>query len=199
MKLYSLFAGAVLATTTFALQAETWKLDADNSTLHFVSVKNDVVAETHRFTELTGELTDGALEISIPVSSLDTAIPIRNERMLEHLFKAAKFEFVTATAQVPAEIYSSTTTSGSLPAIIPMTVFIAGESVELEAVVQVSRIGTDRVVATTSQPILINAQEFKLIEGINKLQEIAGLNAIDHVIPVTFTVQFERERDSDDS
>lgn len=193
MKFYSLIAGAVLAATTATAQADTWTLDTDNSSLHFVSVKNDVVAETHRFTELSGAINDGTLEISIPVSSLDTAIPIRNERMLKHLFQATEFEFATATAQIPTELYASDSANGTFPAIIPLTVFIAGETVELEAVVQVTRIGTDRLLATTSQPLLINAQEFKLIEGINKLQEIAGLKAIDHVVPVTFTVQFERE------
>ncbi|KFZ29948.1 hypothetical protein IDAT_02350 [Pseudidiomarina atlantica] len=194
MKLYTLMSSVLVAAAlAVPAQADDWTLDANSSSLHFVSVKNDVVAETHRFTELQGQLNDGALEISIPVSSIDTAIPIRNERMLKHLFNAAEFELVTATAQVPSELYETDTATGTFPAIIPLTVFIAGETVELEAAVQITKIGPDRVLATTSQPLLINAQQFKLIDGINQLQEIAGLKAIDHVVPVTFSVQFERD------
>ncbi|WP_417689457.1 YceI family protein [Pseudidiomarina sp.] len=183
---------AALVLSTGA-HADDWTLDSERSTLHFVSVKNDNVAEIHRFTELTGEMNDGELKVTIPVASLDTAIPIRNERMLEHLFNADEYATVTATASIPKEIYNLETATGTLPVVVPMKVFIAGEAVEVDAALQVTKLDADHVVATTSQPVLISAKEFGLVKGINKLQEIAGLQAIDHVIPVTFTVQFSRD------
>lgn len=183
---------AALLLTTSAFAAD-WKLDSDRSTLHFVSVKNDTVAEIHRFTELSGEIVDGELKVTIPVASIDTTIPIRNERMLAHLFNADDYAAVTATAKIPSDIYDLETATGTLPVIVPMTVFIAGEAVEVEAALQVTKLDADHVVATTSQPVLINAKAFGLIEGINKLQKIAGLKAIDHVVPVTFSVQFNRD------
>ncbi|WP_258240480.1 YceI family protein [Pseudidiomarina homiensis] len=183
-------AATLLSTSAFAAD---WTLDSERSTLHFVSVKNDTIAEIHRFTKLSGEMNDGELQVTIPVASIDTAIPIRNERMLEHLFNADEYASVTATATIPTEIYDIETATGTLPVVVPMKVFIAGEAVEVDAALQVTKLDADHVVATTSQPVLINASEFKLVAGINKLQEIAGLQAIDHVIPVTFTVQFSRE------
>ena len=39
------------------------------------------------------------------------------------------------------------------------------------------------------QPILLNAAEFGLEGGVAALQEIAGLNAISRVIPVTVALQ----------
>ncbi|MFC0445044.1 YceI family protein [Pseudidiomarina halophila] len=190
----SLMALALNVATSSSVLADEWQLDTDHSSLHFVSVKNDHIAERHRFTQLEGQLIDGALKISIPVSSIDTEIPIRNERMLEHLFEASEFPVVTATAQVPTEVYEHETPTGTLPAVIPLTVFIAGEAVDLEAMVQVTKLSADRMVATTSQPILIRTKEFGLVEGVNKLREIAGLERIDYVVPVTFSVQFDRER-----
>lgn len=184
-------ATAILLSTSAA--AAEWTLDSERSTLHFVSVKNDTVAEIHRFTELSGTMNDGELEVTIPVASIDTSIPIRNERMLNHLFQANEYANVTATAAIPTEIYDLETATGTLPVVVPMTVFIAGEAVEVDAALQVTKLDADHVVATTSQPVLINAAEFGLVKGINKLQEIAGLSAIDHVIPVTFSVQFSRE------
>jgi len=188
-----LTATAAALVLSAGAHADDWTLDSERSTLHFVSVKNDNVAEIHRFTELTGEMNDGELKVTIPVASLDTAIPIRNERMLEHLFNADEYATVTATASIPTEIYNLETATGTLPVVVPMKVFIAGEAVEVDAALQVTKLDADHVVATTSQPVLISAKEFGLVKGINKLQEIAGLQAIDHVIPVTFTVQFSRD------
>lgn len=188
-----LTATAAALVLSAGAHADDWTLDSERSTLHFVSVKNDNVAEIHRFTELTGEMNDGELKVTIPVASLDTAIPIRNERMLEHLFNADEYATVTATASIPTEIYNLETATGTLPVVVPITVFIAGEAVEVDAALQVTKLDADHVVATTSQPVLISAKEFGLVKGINKLQEIAGLQAIDHVIPVTFTVQFSRD------
>ncbi|MGQ4275716.1 YceI family protein [Pseudidiomarina sp. E22-M8] len=188
----SLLGLALNVATSAPVLADDWQLATDHSSLHFVSVKNDHIAETHRFTELKGELIDGELKITIPLSSLDTTIAIRNERMREHLFAASEYPVVTATAQVPTELYESDTASGTLPAVVPLTVFIAGEAVELEAMVQVSKLSSDRMVATTSQPVLINTKQFGLVDGINQLREIAGLQRIDYVVPVTFSVQFDR-------
>lgn len=188
-----LTATAAALVLSAGAHADDWTLDSERSTLHFVSVKNDNVAEIHRFTELTGEMNDGELKVTIPVASLDTAIPIRNERMLEHLFNAEEYANVTATASIPTEIYDLETATGTLPVVVPIKVFIAGEAVEVDAALQVTKLDADHVVATTSQPVLISAKEFGLVKGINKLQEIAGLQAIDHVIPVTFTVQFNRD------
>lgn len=189
--LFTATAAALLVSAS--AYADDWTLDSERSSLHFVSVKNDTIAEIHRFTELSGEMNDGELKVTIPVKSLDTAIPIRNERMLEHLFNADEYATVTATAAIPTEIYDIETATGTLPVVIPMTVFIAGEAVEVDAALQVTKLDADHVVATTSQPILISAKEFGLVEGIDKLREIAGLQAIDYVIPVTFTVQFSRD------
>ncbi|MDN7127189.1 YceI family protein [Pseudidiomarina terrestris] len=183
--------GLAFTLASAPVLAQNWQLDSENSSLHFVSVKNDHVAEVHRFTEINGDLTDGKLTINIPVSSLDTDIAIRNERMHKHLFDSAEYPLVTATAQIPDELYDTSTTLGTLPAVVPLTVFIAGEAVDVDAVVQINKLSSDRIVATTSQPVLISTREFGLVEGVNQLREIAGLDRIDYVVPVTFTVQFD--------
>ncbi|PTB84854.1 YceI family protein, partial [Pseudidiomarina aestuarii] len=79
---------ALLSMGIATAHADTWRINADSSVLNFVSVKNETVAETHRFTDLSGAVTDGKLEVSIPVASIDTQIPIRNERMLKHIFNS---------------------------------------------------------------------------------------------------------------
>ncbi|MBY6062876.1 YceI family protein [Pseudidiomarina sediminum] len=188
-----LLCSTVALMASQAALADTWQLNSENAELYFASVKNDTVEETHRFTSITGTLEDGALSISIPLSSIDTTIPIRNERMLEHLFDASKHPAVTATATLPEALYDTSNAPSTQVATVPLALTIAGETITVEAAVQVTHLNETTLLATTRQPILVNAKAFDLVAGIDKLREIAGLNAIDYVVPVTFSVQFEKE------
>ncbi|WP_417665061.1 YceI family protein [Pseudidiomarina sp.] len=172
--------------------ADTWQLDSDNSELNFVSVKNDHVAEVHRFTELQGEWKNNTVTIEIPVVSLDTQIPIRNERMLEHLFNSNEYPIVSAKATLEDTVLLDMPVGGTMPLSADMMVYIAGDSDTVSAHMQVTRISENRFLATTTQPIIINTSAFSLVSGIDKLREIAGLARIDYAVPVTFSVQFSR-------
>ncbi|WP_417658172.1 YceI family protein [Pseudidiomarina sp.] len=172
--------------------ADTWQLDSDNSELNFVSVKNDHVAEVHRFTELQGEWQNNTVTIEIPVVSLDTQIPIRNERMLEHLFNSNEYPIVSATATIEDTVLLDMPVGETLPLSADMMVYIAGDSDTVSAHMQITRLSEDRFLATTTQPVIIDTQAFGLVSGIDKLREIAGLARIDYSVPVTFSVQFTR-------
>ena len=40
------------------------------------------------------------------------------------------------------------------------------------------------------QPILINANDYGLLKGVEKLKSLAGLNSINIVVPVSFSLQY---------
>jgi len=50
MKIFAL----ALALSSSVATAADWALDNSQSGLHFVSVKNELVAETHQFSQLSG-------------------------------------------------------------------------------------------------------------------------------------------------
>ena len=160
--------------------------------LNFVSVKNDHVDEIHRFTDVQGEWVDGKVSIEIPVTSLDTQIPIRNERMLKHLFNAEDYSIVSAAASLEEKLLTEMPVGETLPLMVDITVFIAGKSETMQSSLQVTRLSTDRFLATTTHPINIDTKAFGLVAGIEQLREIAGLQRIDYNVPVTFSVQFTR-------
>ena len=67
-----------------------WTVAPEQSSLHFMSTKNAQVTEVHAFEALSGSVSDnGKLMIEVPLSSVDTNIPIRNTRMQEKLFNVA--------------------------------------------------------------------------------------------------------------
>ncbi|RUO40900.1 YceI family protein [Pseudidiomarina aestuarii] len=169
--------------------ADTWQIDADSSVLNFVSVKNETVAETHRFTELSGAVTDGNLEVSIPVASIDTQIPIRNERMLKHIFASEEYSTITVTSELDMSSVDAIPAGSTLPLTVDLDVFLAGTTGTVEANLQVTRLDADELLVTTTSPVLISANAFKFSEGVEQLRTIAGLKSIDLVIPVTFSVQ----------
>ena len=94
-----LLASALLACAPIAA-AEHWQVDEAASSLGFVSVKNGVIVEGHRFTSLSGGVVDDTASLSVDLASVDTAIEIRDERMRTMLFEVAEFPM----AQVDLEI-----------------------------------------------------------------------------------------------
>lgn len=180
---------ALLCLGVSSAQADTWTIDTNSSVLNFVSVKNDTVAETHRFTEMSGAVTDGKLEATIPVVSIDTQIPIRNERMLKHLFKSEEYANITVTSDLDMESIDAIPAGATLPLAVSLDVFLAGNTGTVEANLQVTRLDADQLLVTTTSPVLINASAFQFSEGIEQLRTIAGLKSIDMVVPVTFSVQ----------
>ena len=54
---------------------------------------------------------------------------------------------------------------------------------------------TDGTITVTSiTPMIIDADNFGLVAGINKLQEIAGLKSITRTVPVTFSLTFKADQ-----
>jgi len=69
-----------------------WTLDNASSQLSFVTVKAQDVAEVHTFSELSGTVwKDGIASVTVQLASVDTLIPIRDERMREVLSIPACF------------------------------------------------------------------------------------------------------------
>ena len=71
---------------------------------------------------------------------------------------------------------------------VALQIDLHGQTVTKEAQLNVA-VTDQGVSATTAQPILLTAAEFGLEGGVAALQEIAGLNAISRVIPVTVALQ----------
>lgn len=189
-KLSGLLMALTLLLAAGAARAQ-WELDNDKSTVNFVSIKNDKVAEIHSFTSLVGYIgADGKVQLGIDLDSVETLIPIRNERMRELLFDTAKFPAANISAQVDPVILAATADGGVVTADLPITLSLHGIEQTLTAPVVVVREGDNRLRVLTSRPVLVNAVDFGLDSGITALREIAGLKAISVAVPVTLQLVF---------
>lgn len=168
-----------------------WELDSTGSSIHFVSIKNDSTAEVHNFGSLVGYIGDaGNAELTIDLGSVQTMIDIRNERMREMLFETVKFPSATIRAKVDPDVLAVAAEGGVLTAELPITLSLHGQEKALTVPVVIVGEGERRLRVFTAQPVLINAADFGLVDGIAALQKVAGLKSIATAVPVTLQLLF---------
>jgi len=163
-------------------------LDGENSSLSFVSIKKGTAAEAHTIPKLSGSLSsEGDLKVVLDLKSVDTAIPIRDERMNKVLFETETHPDATLTAKIPDDLSADGVKAIETEARLEMH----GVSKKIKVAVTVVRTG-DQLVASSTKPILISAADFKLDGGITKLQELAKLPSIALAVPVSFVLVFKK-------
>ena len=186
-----LLAALVAAAPVFA--SAHWAVNNEASTLSFVTIKADHVAEVHTFDELSGFIEDdGSVEIVIELASVNTLIPIRNERMQAMLFETNLFPRATASAQLDLDSLDAMSAGASEAMTLNFVLSMRGQSQSYSAEVLVTR-GEDAIIATTQKPILVSAESFDLATGVEALREVAGLPSISRAVPVSFTVVFDHD------
>jgi polyisoprenoid-binding protein YceI len=185
---------AFLALVLYApcnVAAAQYELVNAESSINFVSTKNNSVAEIHSFGSLVGFISaEGKVQVGIDLDSVETSIDIRNERMREILFETAKFPTANISAQVDAQTLKAVAEGGHVTADVELTVSLHGMEQTLNTTLVASIEEGDILRVYSPAPILLNVSGFGLESGVEALREIAGLKAISIAIPVTVNLVF---------
>ena len=169
-----------------------WQV-ADNSSIQFVSIKNNTIGEVSHFDMISGTVGDqGAVEVRVALDSVETNIGIRNDRMKKMLFEVGLYPEAVITAQLSPETMAVLGSSSGAAVPVVLQIDLHGQVVSKDVVLTVSATDAGGFSVTTSQPILLSAAEFDLEDGVAALQSVAGLNAISRVIPVTVSLNFTK-------
>lgn len=172
-----------------------WTLVSDQSHLSFVSVKKEHVAETHTFNKLEGSVSNtGKGELIIDLNSVDTKIPIRDERMEESLFETNIYPNAVFQVNIDARQFGELNQMDvGDQRVVPLQgeLGLHGVSHTITADAVVTRAGPNRMHVSSAAPVIVQAEDFNLVAGINKLKEIAGLSSISFSVPVTFNLSFQ--------
>ena len=180
----------VICLTTSVHVLAGWVIDPEGSYVGFASVKNDLIAENHSFTQITGAIEDsGDANIVIALASVETLIPIRNERMQAILFEVAQYPDVTVTANLDLDQFTSLGLGESKTDTILLGVNLHGTDLSKNVLVKVTRSSNNAYEVTSLGPIVIHASQFALSDGLESLRKIAGLQSIDLMVPVTFDLR----------
>ncbi len=176
-----------------ALTQGAWTLDGEASQLSYVSIKAGEIAEVNSFETVSGSVSeDGVAVIEIDLASVDTGVDIRNERMRDVFFVVADNPTATVTAQIDPAAFEALGVGASTMQMLDGTLSLKGIEAPFQAEVTVTRTGADRVLAVSNAPVIVEAGRFELTGGLAELQELANLDSITPVVPVTFSLTFER-------
>lgn len=187
--MYKALSALILSMAIFSTtKAADLSLDNDLSTIDFMSIKKGTVIEPHTFKKLSGTLTEnGKLEIEIDLSSVDTKIEVRDERMKSVLFEVAKY----GSATLVADLDDHSMDEGEIKLIeASATLDLHGVSKEVKIKAMAAKVG-EKLMVTSADPIILNADDFGLATGLDTLQKIAQLPSITHSVPVSFVLVFK--------
>lgn len=170
-----------------------WTLKNDQSQLSFISIKKGDIAEVHRFDRLEGSVDKkGNVKLVIELASVDTAIPIRDERMREMLFDTKVFPRATLSGTVDANQVSKLKVGDMMVNTIQGQLSMHGKSSPVNAELVVARLAADTLLIASRKPVVLQAGDFDLLAGVEKLREVAGLSSISNAVPVNFVLTFSQ-------
>jgi len=191
MKAFRTLAALILTMGIAGAAQADWQLDNDQSHLSFVTIKATHIAEVHRFTQLRGSLNAaGQADIEIALASVETNIPIRNERMQQMLFDTDLFPSAGISAAFDAEVLAGLAAGDSRMLDVSAQLRIKDNSIPFSVPVLAARLNAETLLVTSTQPVLVSAESVGLTEGVEKLREIAGLPDISRAVPVSFVLTF---------
>ncbi|MEM6464071.1 MAG: YceI family protein [Pseudomonadota bacterium] len=191
MKILSATVAALVAVSSPVL-AESWSLEGDASTVAFGSIKNDYTGEAHTFKDISGTVDEaGKVTVDINLASVETFIDIRNERMIANVFgDAAK---ATVTAEIDLAALNALAVGESMTFEADATLNLLGVENPLFLTMFVLRLAEDRVLASTDVPAFIATEDLQIDAGIDALQQIAELDSITRVVPLTARFVFTKD------
>ena len=190
--LLSAAAITVLSLTSFNLLAD-WKVDNDQSTVSFISVKKTNVMEAHHFNNLSGKLSkEGAFSLAIDLASVDTTIGIRDQRMKEHLFEQSKFAQAIVSGAIPANMLAKLVVNETTSMSVAGQLDLHGNKQPITLLMSVTKLSDSNLLVASQKPVMIKASDFGLVKGIETLRNLAGLPSISTTVPVSFVLRLNQ-------
>ncbi|MBT5485047.1 MAG: YceI family protein [Gammaproteobacteria bacterium] len=169
-----------------------WTLNQDDSALYYITSKAAAVSELNSFTELSGSINDaGNGTLAISLSSVDTAVDIRNERMRDIVFQVANYPIASISVQANGAMLAGMSAGETVQATFDAVIELHGIQQNMPVELAVNKQESGGLLVVLAKPLIINAASFGLAESVEQLREIAGLPSINNNVVVDFTLQFD--------
>jgi polyisoprenoid-binding protein YceI len=186
-----LLGSALVLALVAAPALADWSLDPSRSHLAFVSIKAKDIGEVHSFQEMAGTIgEDGQVTVSLMLDSVETLIPIRNERMREFLFETTNYKDATLSAKVDPAIIAGMKPGDIADVSAEGILSLHGEQQPMILSMQAAKLDNGTVMVASTKPLIVDAAKFGMSDGVEKLREIAGLASISNAVPVSFVMTF---------
>ncbi|MDO8695922.1 MAG: YceI family protein [Pseudomonas sp.] len=187
LKLWPCLLAALLSLPAQA----AWQLDKESSRLSFITTKQTNVAEVNRFRSLAGSVDDdGKVQVLVRLESVDSGVPLRDERLRKQLFEVEQFALAQISAQLDIAPLLTLAAGAQLELRLPLSVNLHGHSHSYNSELLVTRLDDRRFQVVTLAPLVLNATDFGLAPGLEALRKLAGLKSIGLAVPVSAVLIF---------
>ncbi|AZE47122.1 hypothetical protein C4K04_1432 [Pseudomonas chlororaphis] len=177
-------AALLLACAAWPAQAN-WYLDNESSRLSFVTTQNANVSEVQRFLVLHGKVdAKGMAQLEVELDSINSGIPLRDERMRKELFEIDRHPDALINAQINLRPINDLASGAQIELRLPVNVTLQGKQHEYTAELLATRLDDRRFQVVTLEPLVLNAADFDLVPGLETLRKAASLSAISLSVPV---------------
>jgi polyisoprenoid-binding protein YceI len=142
------------------------------------------------FPGITGSISNsGQAEININLSSIDTNIPIRDQRLKALFFKVAKFPQATIKATIDMKKIKSIRYYKRME--IPAILEFYGVSKEIKLEVLIAKVYKKKLLITSMKPIIINAKDYGVpAKNLVALSKTVGGLSLSEEVAVNFVLSF---------
>ena len=183
---------ALVLTLGVSLSAQAnWYLDGESSRLSFITTQNANIADVHRFLVLHGKVDrKGLAQLRIEMDSVNSSVPLRDERMRDVLFDFKHFPEAQISAQIDLQPINDLASGAQLELRLPVTVSLRGKQHTYQAELLATRLDERRFQVVTLEPLMLQAEDFGLQPELETLRKMAGLSAISFSVPVNAVLIF---------
>jgi polyisoprenoid-binding protein YceI len=163
-----------------------WQLNTQQSAFSFLTTKNSDHTEEHTIQFGSGQVDQqGQVSLKLDLATVDTMIPIRDQRLRDILFEVAEFPQAIITAQLEPQMPLLE------PFTLPVNLNLHGQQKQVTTRLLIQSVG-EQLVVTNFEPVVVNGKDFGLDPAINQLTRIAGLRSINYEVLVDFKLVFEK-------
>ena len=170
------------------LADSAYRLNLETAVVGVTSTKNDRISERHQIKFKTGAVSStGQVDLVLDLRTTETNIPIRNERMQQHLF--AQFRLATVSAQLPPDVFAKARAGKAIsePVVVTLVANGVAQTYSMQMVLEQDVMGGLIVSGKTE----IDVSLFGYGAGIEMLRNLAGLLSISTLVPVDFLLPFD--------
>ena len=180
----------ILTTLNGVFAAPKYIVDSDNSVVNFSTIKKQYVVEPAVFEGITGSISEsGKVEININLSTVNTNISIRDQRLKALFFKVVKFPQATIKATIDMKKFKSIRDYKRME--IPATLKFYDVSKKIKLKVLVAKVYKKKLLVTSMKPIIINANDYGIpAKNLMVLSKTVGGLSLSNKVAVNFVLSF---------
>jgi len=170
-----------------------WALVNHKSYLNFITTKNGEKTEVHKFSNINSSISQqGNVVLTIDLASVETHIPIRNKRIREMFFQVNQYPKAEISFKLNEKQLQSLEEVGLNVFEVTAKCNLHGIQKDVSAQIRVAVLPDNEVLVTTVKPIIFSISDYGLLDGLNKLREVAKLKSITPSVPVTLNLVYKK-------